>query len=116
MESEITGVVPQAEECLEALEAGIGKEGFSARAFGRNVSLLTRWVCISSLQTTREYILSHQVCGNLLWQPLEANILSRTERGGRSASPASLFFMRRAKDFLEAPRQASCNISLFRDM
>lgn len=40
MEAEIGIMLPQAKECLEPLETGRGKKGFSHRVSGGNVVLL----------------------------------------------------------------------------
>lgn len=68
MESEIQVILPQAKECLESLEAGRGKKEFFPKAFRGDVALPMPWFC-----TSVAVVLSHEVHGNLFWQPLASN-------------------------------------------
>ena len=71
-EAEIEVMLPQDKECQEPPQAGKGKEGFSPRAFGMSVTLVTFWFWILASWPGREknfIVLSNAVCGTLLQRP-----------------------------------------------
>ena len=77
-EAEIGEVLPQAKNHQEPPETGSGKWDFSPRAFGGSAALLTPWLWISDLWNCKKihfYCFKPPVCGNLLQQSWETNLL-----------------------------------------
>lgn len=70
-QAEIEVMLPQDKECQEP-QARKGKEGFSPRALGTSVTLVTVWFWILASWPGREknfIVLSNPVCGTLLERP-----------------------------------------------